>query len=310
MDTQNPKIPFYMQRPFGEKMNASFDFIKENWKVLFKYMTYLLLPVSLVQALSINSFMDQYLGAMMANSNSDLDIDNLGASFFVSYGSLLFFSVIGSLLMTSLLYALIRIYNERQGGLVGITYSEFKGRMFKNMGRLLLLGVVAFFLIILVSIVLGLLTALTPFTLFITLPALIAVAIALTLWPSVYLFEDIGVGASLTKAFRLGFATWGGIFVVILVMGTITNVFQGVAMTPWYLTTVVKALFAESGNTAYQEPSLLYSFFVYILAVVFVFGTYLSAVFGIIGLSYQYSHASEKLDSVTVESEIDNFENL
>ena len=44
----------YVQRTFGDKLNATFDFIKDNWKVLLKYVTYLLLPVSLIQALSMN----------------------------------------------------------------------------------------------------------------------------------------------------------------------------------------------------------------------------------------------------------------
>ncbi len=48
MESQKPKIAMYVKRPFGEKLNASFDFIKENWKQLFKYSTYLILPICLI----------------------------------------------------------------------------------------------------------------------------------------------------------------------------------------------------------------------------------------------------------------------
>ena len=37
---------------------------------------------------------------------------------------------------------------------------------------------------------------------------------------------------------------------------------------------------------------------------------YLSTIFTIIGLAYQYGHASEVVDSVSVEEDIDNFDNL
>ena len=47
MESQKPKVAMYVKRSFGEKLNASFDFIKENWKLLLKFITYLLLPVSL-----------------------------------------------------------------------------------------------------------------------------------------------------------------------------------------------------------------------------------------------------------------------
>ena len=57
MESQKPKVAMYVKRSFGDKLNASFDFIKENWKILLKFTTYLLLPVSLIQALSLNGLM-------------------------------------------------------------------------------------------------------------------------------------------------------------------------------------------------------------------------------------------------------------
>ena len=57
MESQKPKIAMYVKRPFGEKLNASFDFIKENWKQLFKYSTYLILPICLIQAANFSGLM-------------------------------------------------------------------------------------------------------------------------------------------------------------------------------------------------------------------------------------------------------------
>ena len=39
MEAQKPKIALYVQRSFGEKLTATFDFIKENWKPLMKFTT-------------------------------------------------------------------------------------------------------------------------------------------------------------------------------------------------------------------------------------------------------------------------------
>lgn len=44
MESQKTKIALYAKRSFGAKMNASFDFIKENWKLLLKFTVYLLYP--------------------------------------------------------------------------------------------------------------------------------------------------------------------------------------------------------------------------------------------------------------------------
>ena len=40
MESQKPKIALYVKRPFGDKLNATMDFIKENWKPMLKFCTY------------------------------------------------------------------------------------------------------------------------------------------------------------------------------------------------------------------------------------------------------------------------------
>lgn len=127
---------------------------------------------------------------------------------------------------------------------------------------------------------------------------------------AIYLFEDITVMESFKKTFRLGFATWGGVFLISLIMGFIANVLQGVTMMPWYIATLVKYFFSLSDVGSETTVSAGYSFILYLLGIVQAFGAYLSMIFTFVGMAYQYGHASEVVDSVTVESDIDNFDNL
>lgn len=71
MESQKPKIAMYVKRPFGEKLNASFDFLKENWKLLLKFTTYLLLPLCLIQALSLNGLMSGALSISAIASSTN-----------------------------------------------------------------------------------------------------------------------------------------------------------------------------------------------------------------------------------------------
>lgn len=82
-------------------------------------------------------------------------------------------------------------------------------------------------------------------------------------------------------------------------------------MMPWYIATVVKYFFAVSDVGGSEVTvSAGYNFFLYLLAIIQAFGTYLAMIFSIVGLAYQYGHASEVVDSITVESDIDNFDKL
>ena len=106
MESQKPKIAMYVKRPFGEKLNASFDFIKENWKQLFKYSTYLILPICLIQAANFSGLMGSMtdITAMQASGGiSDNPLAALGPSFALNYAGVIFFSCLGALLMKSVI---------------------------------------------------------------------------------------------------------------------------------------------------------------------------------------------------------------
>ena len=53
-----------------------------------------------------------------------------------------------------------------------------------------------------------------------------------------------------------------------------------------------------------------FGFIVFLLSVLQSFVTFLCYAVPTIGLAYQYGHAAEKIDHVTVEADIDKFENL
>lgn len=150
MESQKPKIAMYVKRPFGEKLNASFDFIKENWKQLFKYSTYLILPICLIQAANFSGLMGSMtdITAMQASGGiSDNPLAALGPSFALNYAGVIFFSCLGALLMTSLIYAMVRLYNEREERLNGIVFGDIKSLLLRNIKRLFLMGIACSFFI-------------------------------------------------------------------------------------------------------------------------------------------------------------------
>ena len=313
MESQKPKIAMYVKRPFGEKLNTSFDFIKENWKPLLKLSTYLILPLSLLQAMSLNGLMGGALDMSQISKPGMMGADlmtSMGVMFLVNYLAYIILYIIGTILMSSLVYGLIQKYNESEERLQGITLKALKPILFRNIRKLLKLTGAGIVLSVIVLIIVGLLAGLTLFSLILTIPFLIAISVPLALWAPVYLFEDISIIESLKKTFRLGFATWGGILLISIVMGIIASVLQGVTMTPWYVATLVKYFFAMSdpGNTA--TISMGYNFMLYLLGIIQTYGAYLSVIFTLVGLAYQYGHASEVVDSITVESDIDNFDKL
>lgn len=311
MESQKPKIAMYKKRSFGEKLNASFDFLKENWKLMLKFTTYLILPLSLIQALSLNGLMGGVFSiSAMASSTAMMSDPSSLASFGIYYGLYMLLYMIGMIVLTSLIYAMIQTYNEREERLQGIMLGDLKPLLFRNAKRLLLMTLFCVLVVFFILVIIGLLIGLSPFTLLLTIPFMVAFAVPLALLAPIYLFEDITLMEAFRKTFRLGFATWGGVFLMSIVMGIIANVLSGVTMMPWYIATLVKYFFAVSDSGSETTVSAGYSFFLYLLAIIQTFGAYLSMIFTFVGMAYQYGHASEVVDSITVETDIDNFDKL
>ena len=179
-------------------------------------------------------------------------------------------------------------YNEREERLQGVTLGMLKPRLFRNIKRLLLMTGACILLVLFVGIFVGLLVALTPFTLFLTIPFIIAFSVPLALLAPIYLFEDITLMEAFKKTFRLGFATWGGVFLILIVMGIIASVLQGIVSIPWYVIYIVKMIFTMSDGGA-TSSSVGLNFAQYLFSILMLYGSYLSAIFGIVGLVYQLS---------------------
>jgi hypothetical protein len=305
---ESKKILLYKVRNFSEKFDDTFAFVRENWKVLFKYLTYLILPVSLLQAIALNGYIETTFSISDANNGDPVSVlQSLGWS----YGGMILTSLLGGMLLVSVVYGLITLSGNGENSLAGITADDLKPQLLRNMKRSGLAFVVFFVLSILFIVVVVALAAAMSF--WILLPimfAVIAFSIPLMLFMPVYLLEDIPLLASLSKTLRLGFATWWSTFAIIVVLGIIVSFIQGVFALPFYIMIVAKTILGVQGSGSEFLDSAGYSFIMYLFGVLQSYATFLLMSLMAVGLALQYGHASEKEDHVTMEDNINRFEEL
>lgn len=303
------KIELYRVRSFGDKLNDTFAFVNENYRQLLKYLTYFLLPLSLVQAVAMNGYLGNMMTLSMGGGNG-MSSDALMSM----AGSMAFYALVygvGAFLLVTVVYALMRLYGRREQRLNGLTWEEMKPEVGLMLRRGLLLVLLGIVVAVLFGLLIFALVQFSPMMLFLLLPALFVVALPLSLLTPVYLFEErISLTDALGKSLRLGFRTWGGILAVMLVMTIIASVLQGVVSIPWYIAFIVKSLFGLQQAEDSFVNSVGFSFITYLLGVVQAFGGFLTYSLAYISLAYQYGHAAEKIDGVTVDSDIEHFEEL
>ena len=154
---ERQRIPLYKVRQFGEKINDTFSFVSENFKPLFKYVTYFMLPLALLMALAMNGYMD---GVLQTARNPDAMSADAIANFAVGYGGIILLSLLMGIILPALIYAMMRIYSERENGLKNLTWQELKPTMMHLLKRNTKLMLAFLFFGLLLFAVFGVLVAL------------------------------------------------------------------------------------------------------------------------------------------------------
>lgn len=308
-------IPLYEERTFGEKLSATFDFIKQNFRFWLLSCVYLLLPLSLVQAIALNGYMGGIMGGDLFFMDGTIT-DSAPYMAVASYFGYIFFFSVGSLLLSSLIYAIMRYYRENDGNFEGVTLRDLSAQIKTNFWRGFLVGLLftGFSLLVILVGVLTIMLEIPAFSAIVfvlLLAAAIAVCVPLSLTMPVCMLEDGNTTfGAVKRAFRLGWNTWGGTFLLIFLIGIIVNIIQSVVALPWYIALMVKAVLTVDGSSAEIVQSGWYNFLYYLLAVVQTFGSYLAMSIMMTALGYQYGSAAEKMDSMSVDDDIENFESI
>ena len=301
------KIIFYQERTFGEKFNVSFEFIKQNWKILLRYISYGILPLSLVGGLSFDG--------LIMNITDEValyDVNNTYSNFVLPYISLVIIFMVGALWLATTVFSLMRVYNQRDNGLENITFSEVKDEFKRNAWRIVKCNVLITLLMLAVISVFVLLAMLIHWSvMFLLIAAVVASFIPLLMITPTYLYEDISIWKACVRGFQLGWKTWGGIFALGVVLWLLSNVIVSIFSLPWEICFIVKSIFAQSGSADSSFlSSVWFTLISYVFSIVMFYVQYVAYSLFYVSTSYLYSHAAEQQDDMSVEAGIANFNEL
>lgn len=316
------KIQLYVVRDFGQRLSVVMDYMRQNWKPLLLYLTYFLLPLSLVQALSLNGFMGSYIDLIggLAKTAGEPTASGI-VSMVLHLGAFLGLYMIGAVLMYAVVYGVMRRYERGDGQQTALTWQDLKPDFFFSLKRSVILmlagAVVAIALLLVMGGLIALAAMITPALIFLIYIVVLAFAICLapplSLITPVYVFEDkqTFMGA-VKKGLRLGFGTWLGTVGVMFILYFIINIVTQFVTMPWAIMFFLKMFFGMGldGLDGSWTESVFFSFGTYLTGVLECYGGYIASSAVLVGAAFLYGHAAEKLDNVTVESNIRNFENL
>ncbi len=105
------KIEFRKVRDFGGLLNVTFDYIKRNFKILFKSNLFISAPVILLAGV----FLGIYQSSMF-NFAVDYNLQQIGIPFLLS----MFFMMLAYLIIMAVTYSHLMIYKKSESGVFDI----------------------------------------------------------------------------------------------------------------------------------------------------------------------------------------------
>lgn len=313
-NTKQRRINLYASRSIGETLSATFDFVTQNFVPLIKFLAAFLLPVSALMGLSYQSMFSSFANIENLNDETDMIL-----SVVMSYLPVLLLCLIGALLTVAVTYTLMQKYQQRDNLLKGVTLSEIKPllkhnlwRVFKMLLLLTLLGMVAFVALVLVATMIMSIGSKFEAFLFLLYMAMLAIALPLGLVLPLCVFEpELGLFSCVKKALRLGFKTWGTLFVVMLVITMLVQIVSFILMIPFLFTTMT-TMFFEIDSTQYASlaytSSAWFSVLTFASSLLFCFGLLLMSALSFVAFAFCYGRAADKVEGVSVKNAVQNFD--
>lgn len=313
-NTKQRRIHLYASRSIGETLSATFDFVAQNFVPLIKFLSAFLLPVSALMGLSYQSLVSSF-----AHIEDYDDETELILSAVTSYIPVFVLCLIGALLTVAVTYTLMQKYQQRDNLLKGITLNEIKPLLKHNLWRLLkmlllltLIGMVAFVALVLVAAMIMSIGGKFEVFLFLLYMAMLAIALPLGLVLPMCVFEpELSLFSCVKKAVRLGFKTWGTLFVVMLVITMLVQIVSIILIIPFMFTTVASMFFeidsSQYASLAYTS-SAWFSVLTFASSLLFCFGLLLMSALSFVAFAFCYGRAADKVEGVSVKNAVQNFD--
>lgn len=315
-NTKQRRIHLYASRSIGETLSATFDFVTQNFVPLIKFLSAFLLPVSALMGLSYQSMFSSFAHIENLNDETEQIL-----SVVMSYLPVLLLCLIGALLTVAVTYTLMQKYQQRDNLLKGLTLSEIKPllkhnlwRVFKMLLLLTLIGMVAFVVLVLAVMMAQMAVAVSIIEPLVVLlyVAILVVALPLGLVLPLCVFEPkLGLFSCVKKALRLGFKTWGTLFVVMLVITMLVQIVSFILMIPFLFTTMTTMFFeidsSQYASLAYTS-SAWFSVLTFASSLLFCFGLLLMSALSFVAFAFCYGRAADKVEGVSVKNAVQNFD--
>ena len=267
------KINLRQERDFGEKLNATFHFIKANFKPLFRAVLLYVTPVALLAGI----FSGLYQARLFQSISGTGNYSTYGEyGFFqqvtsLNYIVMLFFTMLGYIIVSLTVSSYMAVYMDNDEEVApAAVWEHVKANLLQGIYAGVAIGLVCFFSFFLLGLGLYL-------------------GVVFSLFFIVMVREELGVIDSLERCFYLIKHNWWATFGFLIIVGFIQGMISWLGALPLGIISILRA-FEIPGM---DNDVLL----VAANTITSVFSIYVSCI-TMVAIAFQYFHLVEQKDGI------------
>jgi len=283
------KINFYKIRSFGQKINVTVEFVRQNIGIIVKSVLLVVGPMAILTGLLFS----QYIGFLFSSlSQGDIEAVKDPVSFFFnpSYIGFIILAIFSSLLNFAIMFNIMRLYQQRYPE--PFTVTEVLNASWRDVFILLGLGLVSWFIIMA-----GFIALIIPG---------IYLIIVLSLALPVLFFERQGIFSAISRSFGLIKGKWWSTFGLMIVISFMMNAVSFIFIIPFYVFYSLGMLTMVDGTGVGTDvQSFGYQAGMTISMIIMFLGNFIAYSLPIVAISFQFFNLVERQQSVGLLAEID-----
>lgn len=308
-------IEFQQTRDFSKKINATFEFLKQNFKPLFKSLLFLAGPPLLLGSVLAGSLYSDYLGFITNVGRNGADPDSF-ATYFTSpvlwlevIMAILFMFISGSMVI-SVVYNYMLAYDEKKSNAIEVheVWERVRNTLPMYIGTVFLYWVLLIAAMVLVILIVVGSAAISGFLAFLVgvgmFIGLMYVVYTLSLLFFVRAYEKIGFFEAIGRSFFLIRDKWWSTFGLLFIMGLVQSTIASLFLIPWYISFIVAMMHSIEGNPM-QEPSMISQSLNTLFMTLYFISSLLLYALPLIAVAFQYLNLVELKEARGLMSRIE-----
>jgi hypothetical protein len=300
-------------RDFGQKVNATFEFFKQNFKPLSKSLFIIAGPAVLLGSIFLGMFFSDFFSLMTPQRNPQETLRQFSSgAFWMKMSMIYVFFFVSYTITLATINGYVALYFKKRSNKIEVSevWEEVRVLMWKYLGSLLLVVVcitVYVFVVSLLSAALNFVsTALMVFWIIAAVVGFFYLFVGIALVFFIQAHEGLGFFDAAIRSLSLVKGKWWSTFGIVFVLTLIGGVISYIFMIPYYAFIFTTSMHSIQGG---GKPEFSQSMMTvtYVFFTLYYMAHMIMQALPQLGLVFQYFNLVERREAKGLISDIDQF---